>query len=589
VERLVAVKIVREQWSASSEVVNRTRDEARLLGRLRHKNILRVEELTEIDGHPAIIMEYVDGLDLKQIVETLATRSNQQKGMPGNRPQPSRVSPKTALQVIAHTAAALDAAFNRTPYGMDKPLQVVHRDVKPSNIMISVEGEVKVLDFGTARSSHAFRAAHTGALRMGSLKYMSPERREGDRGEPPGDIYSLGLTAVELLQGAWLPMLPLEAKEHDAAVIEAINALPDVGMPNQDWDVALRRFLVRMLASSPEFRPSAEEVVKTMRAFAEQAKSSSLEAFSSEILLPMTRQLRGGASAGTLAGTRLVVTFGGDTGPKGTKTWDEQAKDSKKAPEAARPTLSNADEPARPSLSKAGTEPISRDTRPSRTAEGRLPAPPPPPDTPLRPVQGTDTFSTPIQPPLPEPRKSIPPKQEVSSQEARQETRQEPPKEQGSGSRMWIAALGGGAILAIGGGLLIVVLLGIGIFLWWTPAPVVVEATPTHASVPSPTPTVVASSGVPVKVFVRGAEPQWLKLDTQTGENLGKQNGNAAGLATSFSVPPGNVVLSIKLVGRSTLSGTAEIPKDGLILDCEFNKDNASMVCTGGKKKLTLK
>ena len=72
IERIVAVKILREQWSESAEILNRTRDEARLLARLRHKNILRVEDLAEIDGQLAIIMEFVDGLDLKQLLDGLS-------------------------------------------------------------------------------------------------------------------------------------------------------------------------------------------------------------------------------------------------------------------------------------------------------------------------------------------------------------------------------------------------------------------------------------------------------------------------------------------------------------------------------------
>ena len=82
--------------------------------------------------------------------------------------------------------------------------------------MLSTEGEVKVLDFGTARFTHETRIAKTGVLRFGSMKYMSPERRVGDRGEHPSDIYALGLVIIEMLQGELLPLLPLDRHEHDA-------------------------------------------------------------------------------------------------------------------------------------------------------------------------------------------------------------------------------------------------------------------------------------------------------------------------------------------------------------------------------------
>lgn len=296
IDRLVALKVVREQWSESEEVINRTRDEARLLARLRHKNILRVEEMTEIDGHPAILMEFVDGLDLKQIVEALAKQNK-------------RIEARVILQIGYEAASALDAAFNRIPLGVDRPLSVVHRDIKPSNLMLTTEGELKVLDFGTARANEAFRASKTTSLRLGSLKYMSPERREGDRGEPPADIYALGLTLLELFKGGWLPTLSMDAEPHDLEVIEAVNDLPSVGMPNAEWDIALRRFLVRMLASNPIFRPNAEEVVRTLRAFAEHASGPMLDTYGPDMIAPLTRQIRGSIAADHTS-RRVEITVG---------------------------------------------------------------------------------------------------------------------------------------------------------------------------------------------------------------------------------------------------------------------------------------
>jgi serine/threonine-protein kinase len=296
VERIVAVKILREQWNESAEVIARTRDEARLLARLRHKNILKVEELAEIEGQPAIIMEFVDGLDLKQLVEALA-----QKG--------KRVPVKTTLEVALATASALEAAYMRIPYGLEQPLRVVHRDIKPSNVMVSVEGEVRVLDFGTARSTHAFRSAQTGALRFGSLKYMSPERRDGDRGEHAADIYALGLLLLEVLRGEWLPLLPMDIAEHDQAVSKAIARLDQLGMPNREWDMTLRQVLAQMLAGNPALRPNAEQVVKLMRAFVEQASGAGLEAFAADTVAPLTREVRGGLTGGAMAGTRFMVNM----------------------------------------------------------------------------------------------------------------------------------------------------------------------------------------------------------------------------------------------------------------------------------------
>ena len=293
IERIVAVKILREQWSESTEILNRTRDEARLLARLRHKNILRVEDLAQIDGQLAIIMEFVDGLDLKQLVDTLQKERRQ-------------LPARALLEICSATASALDAAHNRVPYGLDEPLHVVHRDIKPSNIMVSVEGEVKVLDFGTARSTQQ-RSAQTGALRFGSLKYMSPERREGDRGEIASDVYALGLTMLELLRGEWLPLLPLDVAEHDEALQRHVARLGDLGMPNAEWDQALRNAILRMVSGEPSHRPPITEVQKLLRAFADQASGATLETFSMEHVGRLTRAMHGEVGAGALSGTRFVL------------------------------------------------------------------------------------------------------------------------------------------------------------------------------------------------------------------------------------------------------------------------------------------
>ena len=131
--RIVAVKVLKKQWSESEDVLARVRDEARLLARLRHKNILRVEALSQVDGQPALVMEFVDGVDLKQLIEHL---KHQKRALPR----------RAAYAIARDTASALEGAYFKAPFGQKESLQVVHRDVKPSNIMVSVEGEVKVLE-----------------------------------------------------------------------------------------------------------------------------------------------------------------------------------------------------------------------------------------------------------------------------------------------------------------------------------------------------------------------------------------------------------------------------------------------------------
>jgi serine/threonine protein kinase len=293
ISRIVAVKILKTQWSSDPELLNRTHDEARLLARLHHRNILRVEALAELSGQPAIIMEFVDGIDLKQIIERTTA------------PMP----PRAAYRIVRDTAAALEAAYFRAPYGRDEPLHVIHRDIKPSNIMVSVEGDVKVLDFGTARYQNEIRLAQTGALRFGSLKYMSPERRAGDRGEHSSDIYSLGLLLIEMLLGELLPVMPLDQEEHDRNITELLARVTYLGLPNTEWEASLRQTIARMCAFHCSHRLDAQQAVQLMRAFADQANGASLDSYAADTVARLSAEIFTNKPKGDYSGQRLSISL----------------------------------------------------------------------------------------------------------------------------------------------------------------------------------------------------------------------------------------------------------------------------------------
>ncbi|NOY24404.1 MAG: serine/threonine protein kinase, partial [Oligoflexia bacterium] len=294
--RVVAVKVIKEQWSESHEILTRTRDEARLLARLQHKNILRVEALAEVDGQPAIVMEFVDGIDLLQLIERLGAASR-------------RIPRRALFTIMAEASSAVAAAWEQIPLNGSGPLRVVHRDIKPSNVMVSKQGEVKVLDFGTARFDFTERQARTGALRFGSLKYMSPERRRGDRGDHPSDVYALGLLCIEMLQGQLLPLLPLDITEHDQQLASCIAHLSDLGLPDSRWDQAARQTLSRMIASDPSQRLLASQIIPLFRAFADSATGESLDAFSADTVAALTRDVYGGQTGPDLSGSRIFVAM----------------------------------------------------------------------------------------------------------------------------------------------------------------------------------------------------------------------------------------------------------------------------------------
>ena len=180
-EKPVAIKLLRLAGSdgrLAEEAQQRFRDEARLLGLLRHRAIVQVDGLVRLAGHQAVVMEYLEGVSLRALVK---------RG-------PVPLGP--ALEIVAEVAAALEAAWQR-PGPAGRPLNVCHRDLKPANLQLSADGEVKVLDFGIARADFQAREALTGSLAMGSVEYMSPVRLDFEDDGAAGDIYSLGCVLYE--------------------------------------------------------------------------------------------------------------------------------------------------------------------------------------------------------------------------------------------------------------------------------------------------------------------------------------------------------------------------------------------------------
>ncbi|MDP2306182.1 MAG: serine/threonine-protein kinase [Pseudomonadota bacterium] len=585
IERIVAVKILREQWNESTEVINRTRDEARLLARLRHKNILRVEDLTEIDGQLAIIMEFVDGLDLKQLVEALAKKGQ-------------KVPPRAAIQIAAEAASALEAAYFKVPYGLDAPLHVVHRDIKPSNVMVSVEGELKVLDFGTARSSQAFRSVQTGALRFGSLKYMSPERREGDRGEHSADVYALGLMLLEILKGEWLPLLSMDVEEHDETVAEEVSRLGALGMPNREWDIALRQVLLQMLSGEPSVRPNAEQVSKLLRAFAEQASGETLETFAEATVAPIAKQMRGGLNGGALAGTRFVVNWSPADNTVGGKQSGPVAEQ-----------LSGAGTPRMPAAVPARAVPVS----PAPAAAARAPYAFADEDEQPTYAGVPAGMSTPPSPartsyPSPASQTHVPPVEVSHANRPRRhapaaEPPFDPPGEDG-------AATGGGGMAMVAGGAFVLFafgcagLLGVGAVYGYLSAsgtadvPATIVSAPPQApaaatSATSATSAATAGTGAPsveanvgtapLSVKMEGSPVQWIRVHTVLGQVVISGEDALQGTLSADTYE-----LSLKQVGRPAMKGTVAVPTEGLSLVCSPGKD-ATVTCSGATPPLVLK
>lgn len=243
----LAIKWLHARWSSSTEYTSRLRDEARLLALLRHPAIVGVHGLTRIDGRLAILMEPIDGVDLSHV---------------------DRLPLRAALQVAAETADALDAAWSQQPSGHSAPLHVVHRDIKPSNIMVTARGAVKVMDFGVARASFDTREAQTRSQQFGTARYMAPERWLNGVAEAPSDIFSLGVTLMELASG--------EAFAQPRLSREGFAADLDAGLKTLPKQVELEALIRRMCAFLPQDRPDASEVSRLCQELSNRVSGQNL-------------------------------------------------------------------------------------------------------------------------------------------------------------------------------------------------------------------------------------------------------------------------------------------------------------------------
>lgn len=277
--RLAAVKLLHRKWSENNEIAQRMRDEARLLGWLRHRNIVDVLDLTSIDGRAAVVMEYLEAVDLKHVVGALGDKGE-------------RMTPRAALEAIAFAASALDAAYNRPPFEGEKPLRVIHRDIKPSNIMVDESGTVKVLDFGVARAEFENRESHTQDLNFGSVEYMPPERLFFEPENDLSDVYSLGATLFELVGGERLGKAKGRREKHEVFLKDRLGYLAAACPLPAPAAESLADLVREMCAYPADARPKATKVVQRCRQLAKTLSGETLNEWAERVIPPLVRELR---------------------------------------------------------------------------------------------------------------------------------------------------------------------------------------------------------------------------------------------------------------------------------------------------------
>ncbi len=209
--RFVAVKILKQEFSENKNFVSKFRVEAQAAAGLMHPNIVNVYDVGEEDGIHYIVMELVEGITLKKYIEKKV-----------------RLTTKEAISIAIQVAMGIEAAHNN---------HIIHRDIKPQNIIISKEGKVKVTDFGIAKAASSNTITSNV---MGSVHYTSPEQARGGFSDEKSDIYSMGITMFEMLTGR----VPYNG---DTTVSIAIRHIQDP-MPS------MRDFV-------PEIPPSVENIV----------------------------------------------------------------------------------------------------------------------------------------------------------------------------------------------------------------------------------------------------------------------------------------------------------------------------------------
>lgn len=231
-ERDVVIKCMHEQLSRSQDFVNMFLDEARLAAKLHHPNIVQITDLGVAEGRYFICMEYLPGEDLESVQLTCERRGEKM-------PIP------IATRIILSACAGLELAHGLTEAG--RPVGLVHRDISPSNVIVTYQGMVKLVDFGIAKAASKLVRTEPGTIK-GKWGYMSPEQARGESVDARSDIFSLGVTFHELLTGK-----RVFDKSHEMGVLIAMmeQPIPRPSDVRREIPPELDRIVMRALAKRP--------------------------------------------------------------------------------------------------------------------------------------------------------------------------------------------------------------------------------------------------------------------------------------------------------------------------------------------------
>lgn len=233
--RFVAIKVMKSEFSEDKIFVSKFRAEAQSVAGFTHPNIVNVYDVGDENGIYYIVMELVEGITLKKYIE-----------------KRGRIPFKEAVSIAIQVANGLDAAHKHN---------IVHRDIKPQNIIISKEGKVKVTDFGIAKvaSSSTINSSST----MGSVHYISPEQARGGYSDARSDLYSLGITIFEMITGT----VPFDGDSTVAVAVQHIqDEIPAPSTVTDDIPLSIDRIVLKLTQKKPDRRyQTAAELITDLK------------------------------------------------------------------------------------------------------------------------------------------------------------------------------------------------------------------------------------------------------------------------------------------------------------------------------------
>ncbi|HEX8697728.1 MAG TPA: serine/threonine-protein kinase [Myxococcaceae bacterium] len=264
VERLVVLKLILPHLAEDEEFLTMFLEEARLVARLQHQNLVTILDLLEVEGRHCLAMEYVQGDDVRRL-----DKHSRLKG--------KLLPTGLVLRIISEAAAGLDYA-HKARDAQGHPLRLVHRDVSPQNILVGFDGGVKIIDFGVAKAAGSGQQTATGVLK-GKYPYMSPEQASGQSIDGRSDQFALGVVMWELLTGK-----RLFKGESDMMTLRLVKdcQVPPPSQLNPKLPPGLDEVVLRSLSPTPDkrypdcgaFRLALEDYVIQLRMPASNAHLS---------------------------------------------------------------------------------------------------------------------------------------------------------------------------------------------------------------------------------------------------------------------------------------------------------------------------